>query len=122
MLTSETVGKASSASSSNSAPRINSASGNSVDTTNDMTSLKFSTRTMSACSASSGGKSASRSTAASTSSRTRMASTKSFSSAVTVPRFSDAVESTRSMPSMPKMDSSTRRVIPSSTSVGVAPG
>ena len=36
--------------------------------------------------------------------------------------FSDAVDETRSTPSMPKVASSTRRVMPSSTSDGVAPG
>ena len=78
--------------------------------------------TMSGSSASSGGKSAMRSTAVSTSLRTFTLSTRSLSSTVTTPRFSDAVESTRSTPSMPRVASSTRRVMPSSTSVGVAPG
>ena len=36
--------------------------------------------------------------------------------------FSVALDSTRSTPSMPNTASSTRRVMPSSTSVGVAPG
>ena len=41
---------------------------------------------------------------------------------VTLPMFSVALDRTRSTPSMPNTASSTRRVMPSSTSVGVAPG
>ena len=91
-------------------------------TTKVMTSLTVSARSISGCSAFSGGKSAIRSTAASTSSFTSLSSTESFSSMVTRPMFSAAEERTSSMPSMPSTASSTRRVMASSTSLGVAPG
>ena len=120
--TSETSGSASNSCSSHSAACRRDRSPRSDATTRVMTSLMVSATTMSTSSASSGGKSEIRSTAVSMSLRTLISSTRSLSSTCTTPMFSEAVEDTRSTPSMPSVASSTRRVMPSSTSDGVAPG
>jgi hypothetical protein len=92
------------------------------DTASVRTLLRTVTSAILGSSASSGGKLWMASTADLMSSSTSRSAASSSSSAVTVPTPSADTERTRSMPSIPAIASSTRRLMPSSTSAGVAPG